>query len=196
MSGRRFFLLSILALGLSFGLGLALFTSKTPSKGSFKEISPAPSVDLSQLNLVGQNPTLADKWVILTFGYTQCPDICPMSLAKMAQLSQSWDPSEVAFLFVTIAPEWDREHLKDYVSAFSKDIYGAYASSAQLQKLAASLKTTYSYDSIKPEKSYHSPHFFLITPDRRWVAYLRHDEFEPKNTPKELAKWIEPFHWF
>ena len=72
----------------------------------------------------GKPRTLADfkgKLVVMFFGYTQCPDVCPTTLAEMAKVIKELGPDgdKVQVLFVTIDPERDtKDLLKQYVTAF------------------------------------------------------------------------------
>ncbi len=68
-----------------------------------------------------------DKVVILFFGYTSCPDICPLTLAEFKQLSGQLGEraQDVAFVFVTVDPERDtQDKMAGYVSAFDPAFYG------------------------------------------------------------------------
>ncbi|CAG0125066.1 SCO1 protein [Rhodocyclaceae bacterium] len=91
----------------------------------------------------GKPRTLADfrgKVVLLFFGYTHCPDICPATLADLAQVVRSLgqDAERVQVLFVTLDPERDtRELLTQYVPAFHPAFLGLYGD-AQATREAAS----------------------------------------------------------
>src|SRR5690349_405860 len=69
----------------------------------------------------------AGKVVVLFFGYTSCPDICPLTLAEFKQLNDllGEQAENVAFVFVTVDPERDtQERMASYVSAFNPAFYG------------------------------------------------------------------------
>ena len=78
----------------------------------------------------GKPRTLQDfrgKLVVLFFGYTQCPDVCPTTMAEMAAVLKELGPaaSDVQVLFVTLDPERDtQELLASYVPAFDKRFLG------------------------------------------------------------------------
>ena len=80
--------------------------------------------DFALTDAAGKPRTLADyrgKVVVLFFGYTQCPDVCPTTLAALAQTMKSLgaDASRVQVVFVTVDPERDTgELLASYVTAF------------------------------------------------------------------------------
>ena len=76
------------------------------------------------------------KVVVIYFGYTNCPDICPTTLydlhRTMGELGK--DASEVQVVFITIDPERDNsQHLADYLSYFDKSFVGLYGTMEQLQ---------------------------------------------------------------
>ena len=82
----------------------------------------------------GKPRTLADfkgKAVVVFFGYTQCPDVCPTTMSEMAAVMQALGPQadRVQVLFVTVDPERDtQELLSKYVPAFDPRFLGMYGS--------------------------------------------------------------------
>lgn len=80
-----------------------------------------------------------DQLAVLFFGYTYCPDVCPMSLSVMRQVMQGLDDEQrrrVVPVLVSVDPERDTlERLSEYVSYFGDDIIGATGSQAQLEEL-------------------------------------------------------------
>ena len=101
------------------------------------------SADFHLTDHTGKTRSLADfrgKVVLLFFGYTHCPDICPATLADLAQVMRllGKDAERVQVLFVTLDPERDtRELLAQYVPAFHPSFLGLYGD-AQATRDAAS----------------------------------------------------------
>lgn len=86
------------------------------------------------------------KVVALFFGYTFCPDICPLTLANLSAVADRLGPraEDLAVLFVTVDPERDtRKELVRYVDAFSKSATGLRGDPNQLAALARRLRVTY-----------------------------------------------------
>jgi protein SCO1/2 len=98
----------------------------------------------------GKPRTLADfrgKVVVLFFGYTQCPDVCPTTMAELANVMQQLGPqaSQVQVLFVTLDPERDTQALlAQYVPAFNPSFLGLYGDTAATAKVAKEFKLYYS----------------------------------------------------
>lgn len=90
----------------------------------------------------GRNVTLEefkDKIVLIAWGYTNCPDVCPVTLAKLKKVIDALgDKSDqVQVLFVTVDPERDTpERLKSYVPFFNKDFIGVTGTQENIEKIA------------------------------------------------------------
>jgi len=130
----------------------------------------------------GQARTLADfrgRAVILSFGFTHCPDICPTILADLAGAVASLgkDAERVQVLFVTVDPERDtRELLAGYVSAFDARFLGLYGDAEATARVAKEFKVF--YEKRKAGDSYsvdHSAQSYVIDPKGRLRLFVRHD---------------------
>lgn len=94
----------------------------------------------------GKPRTLADfqgKVVVIFFGYTQCPDVCPTTLAEMAKVVKDLgaDGEKVQVLFVSVDPERDtRELLKQYVTAFNPSFLGMTGDAGATARAAKEFK--------------------------------------------------------
>ena len=120
----------------------------------------------------GKPRTLADfrgKVVVLSFGYTHCPDVCATTLADMAQVMRllGKDGDKVQVLFITVDPERDRpEMLAQYVPAFNPSFLGLYG---DVQATAQAAKAFYvAYEKRPTASGYnmdHSTGTFLVGPN-------------------------------
>jgi len=137
---------------------------------------------LSDFN--GQTRTLADyrgKVVALFFGFMQCPDACPMTLAKLAEVRTALGPDadRLQVVFITLDPERDTpELLKDYVPAFDPSFTGLHGSPGQIAELAKSYKAYYSKVKGATPGSYtidHSTFTYLYDPKGRLRLMARHE---------------------
>jgi protein SCO1/2 len=97
----------------------------------------------------GKRRTLGDfrgKAVVLFFGYLQCPNYCPMTLARMAEVMHllGEDAGRVQVLFVTVDPERDTPRaLKEYVANFHPSFLGLYTTPAATPELALKFRIYY-----------------------------------------------------
>ena len=94
----------------------------------------------------GKPRTLADyrgKAVVVFFGYTQCPDVCPTTLAELAEVMKQLGPDadRVQVLFVTVDPERDTpELLAQYVPAFDPRFVGLYGDAAATERVGEGIQ--------------------------------------------------------
>ncbi|MCB0046002.1 MAG: SCO family protein [Caldilineaceae bacterium] len=99
---------------------------------------PREAPAINGINKDGSEFSIADlkgKVTLVFFGYTFCPDICPLALANMMQVYQALpdDQENIAVVFVSVDPERDTpERLAEYVTAFNPDFYGVHVSEADL----------------------------------------------------------------
>jgi protein SCO1/2 len=120
--------------------------------------------DFALTDSSGVRRTLADyrgKVVVLFFGYTHCPDVCPTTLAQLAQARRQLgtDAGRVQVLFVTLDPERDTPQLMArYVSAFDPSFVGLTGSSAQIEGAAREFKVFFQKVAGSTPDSYTLDH--------------------------------------
>ena len=131
----------------------------------------------------GQVRTLKDfagKAVVVFFGYTQCPDVCPTALQEMAQAKQllGADGAKLQGVFITVDPERDTaELLKAYMANFGPDFVALRPTAEQLPKVTKDFKIYYKKVEGKTPTSYtmdHSAGSFTFDPQGRIRLYNRH----------------------
>ena len=133
------------------------------------------------------NEDFKGKYMLIYFGYSFCPDVCPTDLQKMASaldLAKS-RLDKIQPLFISIDPERDTpEQLKSYVSNFHPKLIGLTGSPDAIETLKKAYKV-YAIkvdENGKPAKevkgSYylmdHSPQTFLMGPDGKFIRYFRY----------------------
>jgi protein SCO1/2 len=133
----------------------------------------------------GKLSTLADfrgKAVVVFFGYTQCPDVCPTTMAEMKSVLQQLgsDGKRVQVLFVTVDPERDtRELLANYVPAFDASFLGLYGDPETTAKTAKEFKVFYQKVPGKTPASYtvdHTAGSFVFDPQGRIRLFARYGD--------------------
>jgi protein SCO1/2 len=127
--------------------------------------------DVAMIDQDGKPRSLADfagKVMVVFFGYTQCPDVCPTSLAELAQVMQALGPdaSRVQVVMISVDPERDTpEVMKQYVQTFNPSFVGLTGSADQVKKAASSFKAYYAKVPAKEGNAYsmdHSAAFYLL----------------------------------
>jgi protein SCO1/2 len=119
------------------------------------------------------------KAVVLFFGFTHCPDVCPTTLAEMAAALKALGPDaeRVQVVFVTLDPERDSgKTLADYVGAFDPRFIALRGDEAATQRVAKEFKIF--YEKRKQGASYtidHSAQAYVIDPQGRLRLLVRHD---------------------
>ncbi len=155
----------------AMALALAACGEKAPAfKGSdITGTQLGKAMELTDFN--GQPRTLKDfsgKAVVVFFGFTQCPDVCPTSLAELSEVMKKLGPDadRVQVLLVSVDPERDTpEILKQYVTAFDPRFLGLTGTADQIKKTAASFKAYYAKAPSKDGTNYtmdHTAAFYLM----------------------------------
>lgn len=138
--------------------------------------------DFSLTDTSGKTRSLADykdKAVVLFFGYTHCPDVCPTTMAELAQALQQLGPDakRVQVLFVTVDPERDTPRvLSQYVQAFNPSFVGLRPSDAQLAKVAKDFRVYYAKVPGASPDSYtmnHTAASYVFDPSGKLRLFVR-----------------------
>jgi len=120
--------------------------------------------DFSLIDQSGQRRNLTDfkgKVVVLFFGYTQCPDVCPTSLSELVRVKQllGKDGELLQGVFVTVDPERDSaEMLKAYIASFDESFIAFVPSPEQLKAVAKDFKIYYRKADGQTPTSYTMDH--------------------------------------
>jgi protein SCO1 len=155
-----------LAIGLAIGLTIIGMAGCT-DKPSFRNTDITGAEFAREFSLTdhnGQARTLADfkgKAVVVFFGFTQCPDVCPTTLAEMTEAVKQLgaDGNKLQVLFITIDPERDTpELLKKYVPAFHPSFLGLTGNAEAIAKVAKEFKVFYQKSPGKTPGSYTMDH--------------------------------------
>ena len=110
---------------------------------------------------VRQLQDFAGKVVVLFFGYTQCPDVCPTSMTELAEVKKALGPDgeKLQGLFVTVDPERDTpEVLKGYMANFDPSFLALRPAPAELDQLAKDYKIYFKKAEGKTATSYTMDH--------------------------------------
>ena len=121
---------------------------------------------------------LQGKWSFLFFGYTHCPDVCPLTLKVLADLGRDLQGTaaggDTQVVFITVDPDRDTaEQLGQYVGYFDPRFIGLGGTIAQVESLASQIGAVFMYGEKSATGDYivdHTASIFLIDPQGRVVA--------------------------
>lgn len=146
--------------------------AEAPAGGDFTLQSPDGVVSLADQR---------GKVVLLYFGYTFCPDVCPTSLSALAQALSALTPDELAKVkpfFISVDPERDTmDVLKVYTPFFHPAIVGISGSSEQVAQVAKLYGARYMKQKPDANGLYsvdHSSFIYVVAPDGKLAASLPH----------------------
>ena len=188
---------------IALGSGLGIFTARQQQAQLPPNIQgmmwPAPR-SLQAFSTIDQSgrefglENLQGKWSFLFFGYTHCPDICPITLTILDQvyekLTARRQQSDIQMIFVSVDPERDTsEQLYDYVSYFNEDFHGLGGSLEQIQGLTGQMGIAFFHEQPSATGDYlvsHSASIFLIDPQGQVIAILS----APHQTDDILSRFL------
>jgi protein SCO1/2 len=138
---------------------------------------PVPAANFELTNQVGDKFELSDqrgKLVLMFFGYTHCPDVCPLTLSNMKyireQLGEKAD--EVSFVFVTVDPERDtQERLREFLQVFDASFIGLTGTRAELEPVWKSYGVYQAKQEVGSSAGYlvdHTARTYVIDQDGNW----------------------------
>ena len=183
MAVSRFLFLGALAFASAFAL---TGCSKFGPAEAFKAIDITGAEyahDLSLPDVEGKTRTLADwkgKVVVVFFGFTQCPDVCPTTLLELAQAKQQLgaDGDRVQGVFVTVDPERDTpEVLKAYVGNFGAHFVALRGTPEQTAATAKAFKVFYAKVPGESPGSYsvdHTAGSYVFDPQGKIRLFTRY----------------------
>jgi protein SCO1/2 len=161
------------------------------------EPRPLPDFDLAQSDGTRLVPgELRGQWTVVFLGFTHCPDICPMTLARMAQAQKQWAdmPESVRprILFVSVDPERDTPaRIGEYAHHFHADTMAATGPVPMLEDLATALGMVFM--KVPPPEGVpadqysvdHSATLAVLDPQGRMAGLLR-PPFDPDAIAADL----------
>ncbi len=185
--------MNLIALRARFITGTALFciffsllagcAEKKPEFRSVDITGAQHAQDFALPDVNGQTKTLADfkgKAVVLFFGFAQCPDVCPTTMAEIAAVKKSLgkEGEKVTAVFVTVDPERDTPQvLKAYMESFDPSFTALRGTPEQTAALAKYFKIYYKKVEGKTPTSYtidHTAASFVYDPQGKIRLYTRY----------------------
>ena len=183
------------ALVLTFGLTLVSVAAWLTFSGPG---APPPSAIGAPFRLTGSDgksvsdADLRGEVVVMFFGYTHCPDVCPTTLFEVSEIFRKLgEGAKVRGVFVSVDPERDTpEVLKDYLSSFDKRIIGLSGDRAALEPMLKAYRV-YARKNPAANGEYsmdHSAIVYLMDRQMRFIGPLNIGEDDV--ALKEIKKWL------
>ena len=203
--------------------GFLYFSGQQDIEGLKKSVAPAASIypegksfseKLNFINDQSESLNLSEisqgKWVLMYFGYTSCPDVCPIDLSKINLSFEMMDNKDkLQVVFISIDPARDIGRLNQFAGAFNSSFLGLTAHNHELGAIGKSLgvyhqvvesqklaQSDHSSDEDQETGSHehynvdHTTSFLLFSPDLKLTALLT-SPHEPKPMAEALDKIIE-----
>lgn len=182
----------VIALGALIGVG-ALLTNpgQDPStRGEAAIGGPFRLTDQNGARVTNQD--FAGKYMLIYFGYTYCPDICPMTLSNMTMALEELPPElaeQVVPIFITIDPMRDTvEQLGAYASSFHPRLVALTGTDAEVKAAARAYRVYAKKVDGEGGSDYlmdHSSFVYLMGPKGKYRAHFAHD-----GSPERMAEGI------
>lgn len=203
MNNQRIFVIVAVLIGVAaLGAGTGSYLARQADREAdtppgLMWPSPKTFPDVTLYDQTGDGFTasnLKGQWSMVFFGFTHCPDICPMTLSVLDRVEQQLADRGVSeetlrTVFISVDPKRDTpDRLAEYVTYFNEDFIGVSGKSEALDKLTRSLGTVYHIGEPDEQGEYtvdHSASVFLFDPQARLVSVF--------TTPHEAAEMTEQF---
>ena len=170
---------SVLALGGAYFVRTTVLREPRPVTVGEAAIRSEFSLIDHKGNRVTEDDFLG-RWHLVFFGFTHCPDVCPTTLAYMANVLDRFgrEADRVTPIFITVDPSRDTpEVMAEYVQAFHPKLVGLTGSEAEVAAAAQSFRVY--YERMEEETApdgylmAHSGHIYLMTPEGRFEDVFR-----------------------
>jgi protein SCO1/2 len=175
-------------------------SSQSSAPDLIKAVMLDPPRTINEFNLIDhQRQTVTrqrfvDHWTFVFFGFTNCPDVCPATLAQLVRINGLLKErqelnNKIQFYFVSVDPQRDTlEHLAEYIAFFDQSFVAMTGDEPALRHFESELGSYHRIEASRPDGNYnvqHSADIFLIDPAGRLTA-----KFSP---PMEIAVVVKQF---
>ena len=186
MPSRGHLFIALILSVIAGGAGILVARHTSPPPSSIEGLLWPNPRTLSAFSAVDQDgqpftqDNLRGRWSLLFFGFTHCPDICPVTMSVLAQaksgLAAATGDMPLQVIFVSVDPERDGPaQLAEYVRYFDPAFLGLGGTLDQIQALTSQLGVAFFRGPATPAGDYsvdHSASIFVIDPQVRMVGVL------------------------
>lgn len=184
------------AAGQKAGDGQSSVVVSKKGKKTGQALIGGPFTLTDQTGATRTEKDLLGSYTVISFGFTNCPDVCPTTLQTISEALEAIGPAaaKIQPVFVTVDPERDDvKRLKTYHDAFDKRFMMLTGSAAAIAKIAKAYRV--GYKKMKPAKdgSYqvnHTALIYLMGPKGEFVTYYPYN-VTPKKLAEGLRKWVK-----
>ncbi|HEY7752832.1 MAG TPA: SCO family protein [Steroidobacteraceae bacterium] len=187
----RFLLVAAALAATAAGIGAAALLRPHPAAvlraGTALE-APRPLAEFVLVDQRGHSlgrRDFEDRWSLVFTGFTHCPDLCPTTLAELADLRKQLPAEALQIVFVSVDPERDTpERIADYLAHFGRGLRGATGTAAQVEAFTGQLGLAHVRNpGVAGDYAVdHSAALVLIDPEARVAGY-----FTPPHDARALA---------
>jgi len=175
-----------LAAVAAFAIGVVFYSYQNSQSISAESLQKATSLQSSPLELPRfaltnhlnnpfSNQDLKGNWNMIFFGFTNCPDVCPLTLNVLNHVTSELENfnEKPRSIFISVDPQRDQpENLKKYVEHFNNDMIGLTGNKKQIDNLTQSVGAIYAIGDNSKDNYLvdHSAHIFVTAPNGKMVA--------------------------
>ena len=199
---RRLWMVIMLAVLVAGCSSTPATPTVTPGIPGVKPVTPP--VQVEDFTLTGMNGSpahlkdFAGKNILLVFGYTHCPEICPVTLARFKQIKGllGEDASKVQFIFISVDGKRDPpERLTEYLGLFDTDFFGMMGTEDEARAVITLFNGVFTIkDAEGLRKDYlveHTASSFLMDTEGRWVRTYEYNT-DPNIVATDMLKVVNP----
>jgi len=181
----------VIVAGLVWRLSGLSVQSEAATQNASEATFGGPFALIDQNGMRRTDVDFRGKFMLVFFGYTYCPDVCPTTLAVESEALGKLGAraSQVVPIFITVDPKRDTpQKLKPYLASFGPNFVGLTGSDAEIAKAAQGYRVYYQAhidgrtDAPEGYSVDHTGNIYLMGPDGKFVAY-----YSPGIVPDELA---------
>jgi protein SCO1 len=194
--------LSLVAIVIVAFLAGKLYFGGVGGSGQEAVVTPSPAIGgpFTLVDQHGKTVTDADfrgRYMLVFFGYTFCPDICPTGLSRNSDALDLMgeEADKVVPIFITIDPERDTvEHMKEYASFFHPRLVALTGTLEQIAAVAKAYRVYYAKAQEKGAEADeylmdHSSITYVMAPDGQFLTHFGHD-VSPERMAERLGKIV------
>ena len=183
---------SSMAINWAYGIISRVAMSRPVTRSSGVAAIGGPFALIATNGQVVTDQTYRGKWILIFFGYTFCPDVCPTTLNNITVALDKLgsDAAKLQPLFITIDPKRDtRDALTEYLESFDPRILGLTGTTAQIERVAKEYRVYVAQQKSGPnDMDYlisHSGYIYLMNPAGKFVNVIQGGE-----DGERIAAWL------